>query len=457
MSMNPQNGDGQPNILSMIKGLPPQDQANVAQVMSTPGGPDLMAKHMQSLMTTGQPAPAPGAPQAPTPNQPMGANMPGFAGGSGNGNGYPGFGNMNLNRHQTKSDNVDKGSTTDILRDAGKFNEAYDVASDRPEYKAAQDADQRSQDYLNMMKGQGGQGSWVRPLSALADAQTGSHLAETAENPAQNNAMMLKYQDDLDRRKQEMYKTLADAATKFKSGAATEGYMRGLQNLQMSQQGMAGMQMRMAMIPMRAGQDFDKQLAGTTGSVEALNRGDSFLNDKSKPLNYQAFLQAQQDVSKGLAGAGNVTDAKTMMDMQQLFQGTLQTLKTKYGNHLQDDVRDYAPEVVAQVNRGLQKIRGDFNDSINRQADQISKSYESSFNTIPNLAQTVQAKRAAIAGRFPVSEHYNQTGHFEQPAAGGADVTVYDKNGGDPHVIKAGPGQAADLAEAAKEGYGVKR
>lgn len=331
--------------------------------------------------------------------------------------------------------------TRNIQATAAQAGDAMDVFRNTPEAQSQREGISKMENLLAMNQAhQRPNDAWIKSLLAYGDSLNGTNQAASFEpQAAKQNDSMLKFANEIQQRKGDYAKSIEDAIAKTKVGTDQNSMVQKLMEQAAITSGNGGNSRGSAYlkaIPIRAGGDFDKQLKDTTNSVEALNRGDSFLNDTRMPLTYQAFNQAQQDITKGLVGSGAPTDAKTAMDMQQLFQGAMQTLKTKYTGKFdpaKDDLRKAAPEVVAQVNKGLQKIRSDMNDRVNRDTDQIRQNYESSFDEVPGLRETVEKKIAQIQKRHPRSADYNETGIFKMPgtevaaAAGGktpaGDVT----------------------------------
>lgn len=305
--------------------------------------------------------------------------------------------------------------------------------------------------------------SWVKPLLALSDSVNGGHQADSFM-PAQEkkNANLEKFANELQQRRSDLSKTLLDSIAKMKTGSD----QNALNNKSgtniflgtgMNQGGLNSS--RLLAMPLRAGNDFDKQLAPATKAVESFNNGEDLLNNKNIPLTENNLNMIQQDISNGLSASGNATDSKLAMDMMHAVQGTIANAKLKYTGTLkpEDDLRLAIPDIVDQIHKVLQNVRSSYSDRVNRQADQIAKTYESSYDDIPNLRETVEAKKAAIAARFPKSKSYSITGAeaapLVPPAGGGGDVRV--SNGKETHIIHAGATQEKDLADAATEGYKV--
>lgn len=402
MSMaEPPPGDGD-NLLSMVaSSLTPKVKKDVMSIAQEPGGADrlgVLAKHFVA-----------------NPDQAKAV--------------------VNKPRQSVKDQQVEEEKKTSEVKKNLFNREALDSNSEwirsQPEFKDQAAAADQLQNMISMTNGQGSDGaSWIRPLSALADAQTGSHLAASAPDPAARQQTLLKYQDELAKRKQDMMKTIMEGASKLKTGQESQGQINDLKSLLLRQSGDLGSGRGGAYLlslATRAGKDFDTQLKDATNSSEAFSRAGSFLDDKSHPLTPQNVNQVQQEITKGLLGSGNPTDAKTAMDLQELFAGALKTAKIKYTGKFdpaKDDMRIVAPEVLEQISKGLKKIRGDFNDAIHRQVGQIKKTYEPLYGMVPGLDGIVEGKSSYILNRHPKSQHFTDTGEFPSspppPAAAGS-------------------------------------
>ncbi len=387
LSMNPQAPPDPNNLVSMMSKIAPHlDEGTKKTLVENSGNPEFLSR-VKEL------APQMAQAQSKAPAPKMGSQA---------------------KNTSTENSGTQRSST---LRDPDQINAAMDVMSQRPEYQAAQAADQASQDKLQQMMDQQPPG-WIKPLANISDFVNHTHQADSIPGPESRNAMILKYQDDLDKRKQEMFKSLANSAAQFKTGSAQEKNNQIMQAMSGYGYGANTANARLAAIPIRAGQDFDKQTANMTRSIESLGRGDRILTDPSIPLTENALNLAQQDISAALTASGAPTDSKLAMDMQHSIAGIIQQAKTKWTGKYdpqKDDLRTQIPDIVNQIKKVLDAAREEYRDNVNRQSDQIGKTYEASFGAIPNLEQTVKDKQQYIKDRFPKSTGYSGTGQFQAP------------------------------------------
>lgn len=332
---------------------------------------------------------------------------------------------------QTATQDASKKGVRNSYADATQAGDTMDVIRNTPEAQSQREGISKMENILAMNQAhQRPNDAWIKSLLAYGDSMNGTNQAASFEpQAAKQNESMLKFANDIQQRKGDYAKSIEDALTKLRTGSDTNSMnQKLLEQLSINSgnpTGRGGAYLKS--LPIRAGKDFDMQLKDSTNSVEALNRGDSFLNDTKIPLTYQALNQVQQDISAGLAKSGTPTDAKMALDMQHVFAGALQNLETNYSGKFdpkKDDLRTKVPEVVAQINKGLQKIRADFNDRMGRDADQISQTYEPLYGDIPGLKEVVEAKKSQLAKRHPRSADFNDTGIFQPPAAAGGGGTA---------------------------------
>lgn len=393
----------------------------------------------------------PPSPQAPQemPNSPMPKPvLPSNSGGL-----KPGAKNVQSKSEQTATQMTDEKKTRNVFASDDEANKVMDIWRHTPEAESQSKGITDMEALLHMAQSKQHSGdSWIKPLLALSDSVNGGNQAGAFEpQAAKQKEALLKFANEIQQRKGDYSKSILDTMAKLKTGTDSSNEMKKLMELQALNSGQGGAgslaNSRLAMIPIRAGQDFDKQILQNSNSVEALNRSQGFLDDKSVPLTEQSLNMAQQEVSKALTQSGAPTDSKIAMDMQHTIQGIIANAKAKWTGQFdpqKDDLRTQVPEIVAQIRKVIQKARADYQDSINRQAEQIKKTYEPSYGSIPNLRETVEGKHQAIKERFPLSGDYNKTGVYEaskdplQPsvaAIGSAD----GKTGGGKFVAPKGP------------------
>lgn len=338
----------------------------------------------------------------------------------------------------------------------------FSMVRNQPEIAAQQKGIQNLDEQYQQMLAQKAPGdSWVKPLLALSDSINGGNQAGSFQSGSEKrNADLQKFANEIQQRKGDFSKTMLDSFSKLKTGSDqnTQNQKNGTNvfvGTGMNQGGLNSS--RLLAMPLRAGQDFDKQLAPATKAVESFNNGEDLLNNKSIPLTENNLNMIQQDISNGLSASGNATDSKLAMDMIHTLQGKIAALKLTYKGTLkpEDDLRAKIPDIVDQVHQVLQNVRSSYSDRVNRQMEQIAKTYEPSYDDIPNLRETVTGKMSEVGKRFPRSKNYSATGISEASApvaVSGKDVKVSNAKG-ESFIIHPGAEQEQHLAAAAAEGY----
>lgn len=136
-----------------------------------------------------------------------------------------------------KDEDIKTNNQTEGVK-AGTFNpvvsgDTMDFLRNTPEYKDNQASMGDLKTLLDMeAKLPAGKASdpWVQPLLMLADAQTGSQMAKNYKEPPNPNdrmKLLLKYQDDLAKRKADAFKTLVQASPHLINGSIFDRLMSG--------------------------------------------------------------------------------------------------------------------------------------------------------------------------------------------------------------------------------------
>lgn len=136
-----------------------------------------------------------------------------------------------------KAENIKTDNQTEGVK-AGTFNpvvsgDTMQFLRDTPEYKDNQSSMGDLQNLLDMeAKLPAGKAfdPWVQPMLMLADAQTGSQMSKDYKEPPNPNdrmKLLLKYQDDLAKRKADAFKTLVQASPHLINGSIFDRLMTG--------------------------------------------------------------------------------------------------------------------------------------------------------------------------------------------------------------------------------------
>lgn len=108
-----------------------------------------------------------------------------------------------------------------------------DMLRGLPEFEAQRQAADDFENQLAMMREMptANEAAWVKPLLALADSQTGSNLMKGYTEPTANKdrwQTLLKYGDEVARRKGDIAKNLLEGISKTKSGTDIEQFIRNV-------------------------------------------------------------------------------------------------------------------------------------------------------------------------------------------------------------------------------------
>lgn len=131
----------------------------------------------------------------------------------------------NYKRQVKNTANNTEKDTANNYMDPEKVAAAMEVIRQSPEYQNVQQGDERMQSLLSMAAQQkSADPGWIKPLLALADSQTGSKLMEGyTPGPTQQQitSELLKYQDELQKRKADNMKAILQGVTAQKGGGST--------------------------------------------------------------------------------------------------------------------------------------------------------------------------------------------------------------------------------------------
>ncbi len=368
----------------------------------------------------GLPAPPSGggAPMTPAPKvNPLDPSnfktAPGFSAG---GKGAKSENKEVLNNKETHTGNRNTNYTPD------EFMAMTNSIRNMPETQDQQKSIGDLQNMINMTQGMRVKDdAWVKPLSALADAQTGSHLAEAYQPGVSQkdlNNQLLKFQDDLAKRKGDLSKTILDGVTKLKSGtdvnsqvnSALQSYMTGLNNGG-ANGGLGNVRMQQLIANSGAAFDKDPILKQMTGTSNNLDRAMSMING-STPITAKNFAILQQDMINAMAPGGAATEGKVNREMVQTLSTKLNEIGQMFGDNA--DLRKDDPALFKQLAGLIGQVHNDYKQSYNRRVDDIAANY--THVDVPEVQSTVREKVARL-------KNFGQTGAPPAQAAAPAGRT----------------------------------
>lgn len=269
-----------------------------------------------------------------------------------------------------------------------------DVARNTPEVKAQGEGVKDLENQLAMMSQaqQPRNDAWVKPLLAWADSmKPGSHLLSGYEEPNQekNNAMLLKYMDELSKRKGDMAKAIMESGTKLKAGQDMEDFKKALTQTSSQQVGEKTnpySEARMEATKMRVGPIFnnDARVKTMENVMDNLDKAHSFING-STPITASVFNTLQDDLSTAIrGGGGSIADAARQRDQLHSMQQEWNALEAKFGNI--QDMRKEAPQLFTQLKSMVETVRGDTMKAYKSRVNQIKKGFSGNNSDIQKVA-----------------------------------------------------------------------
>lgn len=290
---------------------------------------------------------------------------------------------------------------------------------------------------INNLKSESG-GSWITPLLALSDAQNGTHMAESLKgfggmSPTDRNAMIMKYQDEIQKRNNDRNKTLMSglSAVLKKPESTTT-----IQNGDMSLGGLGGLApTRLEALRIGAGKQFDsdKVLTGLEQTQNAFERARNLLDSKM-PLAKQDVDLIQADIINGMQRSGQATVSTQQREMLNTMYDAVNKAQV-YGGSL-GDLRKAEPQIFEHITDKLNQVQKDSADQYEKRAESLRKNYTTS--PFPGIAEMGNAK--ADAAKERTATWRNSTSK---------KITI--SNGKESHTLVNPSDQ--DLADAAKEGF----
>lgn len=305
----------------------------------------------------------------------------------------------------TKTDNTvtEKGGNKDTQNkffDPTQVVQAADVIRNLPEVQNLNQGEDNMQNILSMaMSQRSADPGWVKPLLALTDSQTGSKLMQgyTAGPKAEDtNAMLLKYSDELQKRKADIAKNIIHGISAQKGGGlSTTQEDRINQVLNSAGAKTPGGEIRQKMDEVRYRQllSLAERSPGLMKSLGAAQTAQTELDladpNKTGPVSKEQFEEIQNMVRR-LPGAltassgGNTTgherDAMTMRSMEK-------DLGKMWDTYIKNGVNEIpADDPQLKHFRGLAShIRNRFQSFYTGKLQGLSASAKSMFDRNPEL------------------------------------------------------------------------
>ncbi len=235
----------------------------------------------------------------------------------------------------------------------------------QPEYKSQQEGIGNLEDALSMVKGAPAvDDSWVKPLVALASAHSGKNLLAGYEPSGMSSkdkfAQILKYQDEIAKRKGEAGKSLLEGIGKLKTGTAltgitgenvirTEATQKDVQKQEQAQVPVKARAAGSGLTPLEKAADinFGKFLGDftTTGGFSTIEGNLNKLRAARKELD--AAKKDTVGLSGTVAGIGSklgigkLIGTRTEEIRQMIDEVSAQSLKSTFPGAISDSEREF--------------------------------------------------------------------------------------------------------------------
>lgn len=281
---------------------------------------------------------------------------------------------------------------------------AMDVVRGTPEFQDMRQGEGSMQDLLSMTaKSQQAMAeanpSWVKPLLALVDSQTGSKLMAgytPPASPTEMNSQLLKYADEIQKRKADLVKGLSTGLTAQKNGGfqvvtTTQGSKDTGAQGEGSPSGAGGLstQRRNALIA-RSGEAFDKDtmLTRFAKTQTALDRAQGMLSSKV-PITSTDLQALQQDLLTAFTQDGVVTEGKAQREILEPFASIVNRIVSK-GDRI-EDIRKDTPDLIQHLQDRLSLLKGDYNKASNARVNELATNWK---DVPDDLVQSTVTRKA---------------------------------------------------------------
>lgn len=276
----------------------------------------------------------------------------------------------------------------------------WDKMQADPELMAIKKGNQDLAENTPKLIGQQSDHAWIQPVAALADyvsRQSGNQGSAQlgVKNligipPSEQANLLLKYQDEAQKRKEDLYKTQMNALM---------GYGRGQGNVTVTTGGPeagAGLTKRTLMTQASAAgkqYDNDKMLLGFETGFNNFDKFQGMMDGKT-PIDSSKYNVMQEELTRamlaGQNGGGQVADARVVRDqIDSVFAkwNKVETSLKKDGKI--PDMRKDAPALFTQLQSYKDQLRQDFEDQYSQRVEQLRHNYDqtSMIAGAPEIAQ----------------------------------------------------------------------
>lgn len=336
-------------------------------------------------------------------------------------------------------------------------------STDMGQVLAGQEQVQQSNPYQDLLRGdddigdnakkmvamQPNSNAWIRTLAALGDqvhreaGHPGANMAEqitpTGLTPQERTSLLLKYQDEAQKRKQDLYgKVLTLSQKTAPTVNVTTGDQFG---------GMGGGMRGMAAMLGRAsgiGKEYDKngQIESGVKQVDSLRRAEDNLTGGA-PITEKMWNDIQQNYINALDTSGRATEGKMARDLQTEWAAELADLKLRAGGKITKDTDlRQSPTMLNHFNYMLQQIH-QVNESYNQQIQDAKSRVRSNYANLgssgmfpPQMVDMVNgqldAKEAELNKQYPLGGSKGKYDRMEPGENGSIHALLRGADPSDP-------------------------
>lgn len=239
--------------------------------------------------------------------------------------------------------------------------------------------------------------AWVKPLLALADSQTGSHLMQgytPGLTPQERNQLILKYQDEISKRQNDLTKEARQGAMSLMSGTQLQQFMKD-GKLQLGIDARAGDTAQNKIDEQdhrQILQSMNNNKIGNalTGSLNQLKNGLNLLSGPN--ANPQSIQEAQMMIRGAIqTGSGSRTGVD---ERAHTYINSLGLDFDSIKQFLTGDISKVTPDdPIIQHLASLSKNAGDtLSKQLNAQINLLSQGHGSMYDRRPDLKQDLLDK-----------------------------------------------------------------
>lgn len=289
---------------------------------------------------------------------------------------------------------------------------AMDTVRNTPEFQTAQQGLEQNSDVLPQLMMHQASSAWIQPLAALADyvsSQSGNRgtASEGVKNissatPAQQAQMLLKYQEDQQKRKDDLAKLLISSSSTLNKNRDKEvivtGDMTGGMNTPRAR---AERFHNEVLRKLDNNPNLSKQLQSANAMENAL---DMLSGKNGIDVNPQLFHEGMQAIRLNLAGAGRSGVGERSANYMDSLEKEWDNILQKWGNKV-ESIPPNDPQLV-QLKRELEHARGMMKTQRGRLMNSITSGNEYLYDNPDNadLKMSLENKIKSFEGITPDRE-----------------------------------------------------